>query len=194
MLTATCAMRIRSGLAHVKRADDATAAFTKYMRINHFALDVGMTEQHLLKPVIQLEPTSCGIASVAAIVGVSYSRARAVAHSFGIFADDQNLWSETAHVRKLLRHFGLRVDPAEIAFHSWEALPDPALLSIKWHLENGRPFLALGGVRPAERPAPCPRLKKRSVATGQNRLWPHKAEVVTPRRSHLTIRRKGMTL
>jgi hypothetical protein len=93
-----------------------------------------------MKPVIQLEPTGCGIASVAAIAGVSYSRAKSVANSFGIFADDRNLWSQTAYVRKLLRHFGLRTNSTEIPFHSWEALPDLALLSIKWHLENGRPF------------------------------------------------------
>ena len=93
-----------------------------------------------MKPVLQLEPTGCGIASVAAIAGVSYACAKALANSLGIFADDQLLWSETAHVRKLLRHFGVRARPAEIAFRSWNTLPDLALLSIKWHLENGRPF------------------------------------------------------
>jgi len=93
-----------------------------------------------MKPVIQLEPTGCGIASVAAIAGVSYSQAKSVASSLGIFADDQKLWSETAHVRKLLRHFGLRAAATETPFHSWDALPDRALLSIKWHLEKGRPF------------------------------------------------------
>jgi len=93
-----------------------------------------------MKPVIQLEPTGCGIASVAAIAGVSYSRAKSVANSLGIFADDRKLWSETAYVRKLLRHFGRRANPTEMPFHSWEALPNLALLSIKWHLEKGRPF------------------------------------------------------
>jgi hypothetical protein len=93
-----------------------------------------------MKPVIQLEPTGCGIASVAAIAGVSYSRAKSVANSLGITADDQRLWSETAHVRNLLRHFGLRADSREMPFHSWDALPNLALLSIKWHLEKGRPY------------------------------------------------------
>ena len=93
-----------------------------------------------MKPVIQLEPTGCGIASVAAIAGVSYSHVKSVANSLGITADDQKLWSETAHVRNLLRHFGLRVDSREMLFHSWDALPNLALLSIKWHLEKGRPF------------------------------------------------------
>lgn len=93
-----------------------------------------------MKPVIQLEPTGCGIASVAAIAGVSYPRAKSVANSLGISADDRRLWSETAHVRKLLRHFGLRTGTTEMPFHSWDRLPNLALLSIKWHLENGRPF------------------------------------------------------
>ena len=93
-----------------------------------------------MKPVIQLEPTGCGIASVAAIAGVSYSRAKSVANSLGISADNQELWSETAHVRKLLRHFGLKVGSTEMPFRSWDALPNLALLSVKWHLEKGRPF------------------------------------------------------
>ncbi|MEK7437420.1 MAG: hypothetical protein AAB150_11095 [Pseudomonadota bacterium] len=93
-----------------------------------------------MKPVIQLEPTGCGIASVAAIAGVSYSRAKYVASALDIYADDQRLWSETAHVRKLLRRFGLKADATETPFRSWDALPDLALLSIKWHLERGRPF------------------------------------------------------
>lgn len=93
-----------------------------------------------MKPVIQLEPTGCGIASVAAIAGVSYSHAKAVANSLGIFADDKELWSETAHVRKLLRYFGLRANSTEMPFRSWTELPNLALLSIKWHLEKGRPF------------------------------------------------------
>jgi len=93
-----------------------------------------------MKPVIQLESTGCGIASVAAIAGVSYLKAKSVARSHGIFASDQKLWSETTHVRKLLRHFGLRASPTELPFHSWDGLSDLALLSVKWHREKGRPF------------------------------------------------------
>jgi len=93
-----------------------------------------------MKPVIQLERTGCGIASVAAMAGVTYSQAKSAAASLGIFADDRKLWSETAYVRKLLRHFGLRARPAEVPFRSWDALPDLALLSIKWYRETGRPY------------------------------------------------------
>jgi hypothetical protein len=43
-------------------------------------------------------------------------------------------------VRKLLTYFGIKTGSREIPFCSWEALPDLALLSIKWHLEKGRPY------------------------------------------------------
>ena len=93
-----------------------------------------------MKPVIQLESTGCGIASVAAIARVSYAQAKSLAGSLGIFASDQKLWSETSYVRALLGHYGLRADATEKRFRSWEALPHLALLSIKWHREKGRPF------------------------------------------------------
>lgn len=94
----------------------------------------------LIKPVVQLERTGCGIATVAAVAGVSYRRAQRTANGLGIFASDRRLWSETGHVRRLLREYGLR--PASIArpFRSWNSLPDLALLAIKWHREQGRPF------------------------------------------------------
>ncbi|MBI5024689.1 MAG: hypothetical protein HZC18_06800 [Candidatus Omnitrophica bacterium] len=92
------------------------------------------------KPVIQLERTGCGIASVAAIVGFSYLKMKSIANSLGVFAHDETLWSNPSHVRKLLRRFGVRAGSREIPFRSWETLPDLALLSIKWHLEKGRPY------------------------------------------------------
>ena len=94
----------------------------------------------MIKPVLQREPTGCGIASVAAIVGLSYAQAQAIASSLGISAQDQRLWSATAHVRRLLEHLGVKTGRSELPFRSWESLPDLALLSIKWHLENMRPF------------------------------------------------------
>ena len=93
-----------------------------------------------MKPVVQLELTGCGIASVAAIVGLSYPQAKSIANSLGIFAHDESLWSETAQVRKLLSYFGIKTGSREFPFRSWEALPDLALLSIKWHLEKGRAY------------------------------------------------------
>lgn len=43
-------------------------------------------------------------------------------------------------MRKLLLHFGLKANSTQIPFRSWHALPNLALLSTKWHLEEGRPF------------------------------------------------------
>ena len=88
---------------------------------------------------MQLEPTGCGIASVAAIAGLSYRKAKAIANSLGIHAHDKTLWSDTSHVQRLLRHLGFAGSSRE-PFRSWNALPDLALLSVKWHIEQGRPY------------------------------------------------------
>jgi len=93
-----------------------------------------------LKPVIQLDSTGCGIASVEAIAGVSYSEAKSVAESLGISVSDPTVWSETHHVRNLVRHLALKAESPETPFQSREGLPELALLSIKWRREKGRPF------------------------------------------------------
>lgn len=93
-----------------------------------------------MKPVVQLERTGCGIASVAALAGVSYRQAQRVANRLGIVADDLKLWSETGYVRRLLTEYGIRLARTAISFTSWEALPDCALLAVKWHKERGCPF------------------------------------------------------
>ena len=92
-----------------------------------------------MKPVIQTEETGCGIASVAAIAGVSYAGAKKLANSVGIFAQDEKLWSETPHVRRLLGEYGFRAKIGELPFRSWRSLPDLALLAIKWHVEKNKP-------------------------------------------------------
>lgn len=93
-----------------------------------------------MNPVVQLERTGCGIASVAAIMGLSYREVQQTAESLGIIAHDRMLLSETTYVRALLNHFGAKTPLGEIPFSSWEDLPDLALLSVKWHLEKGIPF------------------------------------------------------
>lgn len=93
-----------------------------------------------MKPVVQLERTGCGIASVAALAGVSYRQAQYVANRLDIFADDPKLWSETGYVRRLLTEYGIRSARTEMSFTSWEALPDLALLAVKWHKERDRAF------------------------------------------------------
>src|SRR5688572_22496265 len=94
----------------------------------------------VMKPVVQLERTGCGIASVAALAGVSYREMQRVANRLGIAADDPRLWSETGYVRRLLKEHGLRSASAEVPFSSWESLPDLALLAIKWHRDRGRSY------------------------------------------------------
>ena len=91
-----------------------------------------------MKPVVQLERTGCGIASMATLAGVSYAQAKRVANRLGIFAEDPRLWSETDHVRRLLKEHGFRSTRIEVPFTSWEALPNLALLAIKWHEDGGR--------------------------------------------------------
>lgn len=93
-----------------------------------------------MNPVTQEEISGCGIASVAALAGVTYRQAQAVANQLGIHAEDTRLWSDTRYVRTLLTHYGLRASPNEIPFRSWESLPALALLATKWHLEQGRPY------------------------------------------------------
>ncbi|TGG95796.1 hypothetical protein E4656_05145 [Natronospirillum operosum] len=94
----------------------------------------------MTNPVIQEETTGCGIASVANILGKTYSEMKAIANAMGIHADDQSLWSDTRHVRQMLAWAGIETSPTEIPFASWRELPDLALLSIKHHQENGKDF------------------------------------------------------
>ncbi len=93
-----------------------------------------------MKPVVQLERTGCGIASVATLAGVSYAHAKRAANRLGISADDPRLWSDPQPVRDLLKHFRLRAGSGEIPFVSWAAVPEVALLAIKWHREKSRGF------------------------------------------------------
>ncbi len=92
-----------------------------------------------MKPVVQLERTGCGIASVAALAGVSYKSAQRSARRLGIVASDARLWSNTGHVRGLLERYGLNAHRGEAPFVSWSALPARALLAIKWRRDRGGP-------------------------------------------------------
>ena len=93
-----------------------------------------------MKPVIQEALSGCGIAAVAALAAVSYQQVRRQAAALNILAEDRKLWSDTTYVRRLLSAYDLRAAPDEIPFSDWQALPDRALLAIKWHRENGIPF------------------------------------------------------
>lgn len=92
-----------------------------------------------LSPVVQLDRTGCGVASVAAIVGQSYATVKRRAASLDIIVTDPRLWSDPRLVQTLLLSYGVRVAQRPRPFRSWASLPDYALLAIKWHLEGGRP-------------------------------------------------------
>jgi len=94
----------------------------------------------MIKAVVQDEPTGCGIASVANILGKTYSEMKIVANTMNIHASDKSLWSETHHVRRMLSEAGAALSEKEIPFESWEKSPERALLSIKHHQEDGRNF------------------------------------------------------
>ena len=94
----------------------------------------------MLKPVVQEEATGCAIASVANILGKSYSEMQAAANAMGIHASDKSLWSDTQYVRRMLSSAGVKTCADETPFETWEALPDLALLSIKHHQEEGKKF------------------------------------------------------
>lgn len=93
-----------------------------------------------MKPVIQEDVTGCGIASVAALAGVTYKEVKAVASQLGIEVGDSRLWSDTTLVRNLLNHYGIQADPQEKPFRSWNTLPPLALLATKWHRKDKQAF------------------------------------------------------
>src|SRR3546814_14708040 len=75
------------------------------MRISDWSSDVCSSDLE--------EAAGCGIASVAALAGMSYQQARVAAAKLGIFAADPKLWSQTAPVRSLLAHFDLHAAPRD---------------------------------------------------------------------------------
>jgi len=93
-----------------------------------------------MKPIVQLERTGCGIAAVATLAGASYRETQRLADRLGISADDSMLWSGTRYVRRMLLEYEIQSASTEVPFTSWEALPDLALLAVKWHKERGRAF------------------------------------------------------
>ena len=73
----------------------------------------------MLKPVVQEETTGCGIASVANILGKTYSEMKAIANVMGIHTSDKSLWSDIQYVRRMLSCAGVETSSSEIPFESW---------------------------------------------------------------------------
>lgn len=102
--------------------------------------DMKSTNLMSLNPIRQDEQTGCGIASVANTLGLSYQEVKVQANQLGIFADDTKLFSNTGYVRTLLAQYKIKTHTKELPFTSWEALPDLALLAIKYYEEAGKGF------------------------------------------------------
>ncbi|OOH71863.1 hypothetical protein [Leptospirillum ferriphilum] len=92
-----------------------------------------------MNPVVQLDRTGCAIASVAAMMGMSYPDMKSLARSLGVTPEDNALWTSTSSIRTLLAHVGVKAGPEELPFTTWERLPDLALLAIKWKIQDGNP-------------------------------------------------------
>ena len=93
-----------------------------------------------MKTAIQEEISGCGIAAVATILCKSYPEMKAITNAMGIYADDPTLWSDTQYVRQMLTRHGVETSVDERPFESWEALPNLALLAIKYHQQEGKSF------------------------------------------------------
>lgn len=92
-----------------------------------------------MNPVVQQDRTGCGLASVAALARRDYAAVKRAAARLGIVVTDPQLWHDPRPVRRLLAHYRLPAGRAEETFQSWDALPDLALLAIKWHREPAGP-------------------------------------------------------
>ena len=93
----------------------------------------------MLKPVIQEDITGCAIATAATLARISYEEAKKSADSLNINIHNPTLWSSTQNMRRLLAELDINVNDKEHPFTTWDALPNRAILAIKWHLEKGIP-------------------------------------------------------
>jgi len=78
-----------------------------------------------MKAIVQEEETGCGLACVAMLAGESYQTVREAAAGRGIYAGDDALYSDTAYVRRLLAHYGIKAAPEETPFAAPGAEPGP---------------------------------------------------------------------
>jgi len=93
-----------------------------------------------LPPVIQLDATGCALATIATLARKPYLDIKQRAAALGIHPEDQSLWSETGYFYRLAKDQGIQLAEQPTPFTDWESLPDLAVLSIKWHQVNDRPF------------------------------------------------------
>jgi hypothetical protein len=92
-----------------------------------------------MEPVIQEDPSGCGIASAAALAGMEYQAMKLIAAGLGVVPEDGALWSSTGPMLKLLSSVGLSLSLPPAPFVDWASLPSPCLLAIKWRVERRGP-------------------------------------------------------
>jgi len=130
-----------------------------------------------MKPVLQREPTGCGIASVATLAGVTYRHAQRAADQFGISVQDDRLWSDTAYVRTLLRHYGIRASDQDRAV----SLLGHCRIS-RFLRSNGAwrviELFGIGGVLAWAAWRGCVRSQAEPSHTSTYGFWSYEAEVV----------------
>ena len=85
------------------------------------------------QPVVQKHPTGCGIAAAACLCQCSYEEMQKIAHAMQIYETDQSLWSDQQLVRRLVASRGISLTHETVEFTDWQALPDLALLALKYH-------------------------------------------------------------
>jgi ABC-type bacteriocin/lantibiotic exporter with double-glycine peptidase domain len=95
-------------------------------------------ERNKMKIIVQEDSTGCGIACAAMLAGKSYMAAKKRAKSLGIFVEDENLYSDTLHLKQLLKSYNITIGKKKIPFKDWELLPLVAILAIKYK-ENQSP-------------------------------------------------------
>jgi ABC-type bacteriocin/lantibiotic exporter with double-glycine peptidase domain len=96
-------------------------------------------ERKNMKVIVQEDPTGCGIACAAMLAGKSYQAAKKQARSLGIFIEDENLYSDTRHLRQLLESYNVRISKKKILFKNWALLPPLAILAIKYNGNQNPP-------------------------------------------------------
>ncbi len=148
----------------------------------------------MLKPVVQLDRTGCGIASAAAIAGLSYSNAKAVADSIGIAVHDTTVWSDTALVRRLLEHVGVRTGGPAHPVSVLAGVARSGAAGDQVAQGAGPALLALGRLRPPARQSRRAGFEARASHESPYGLRTHETQVVHPgdteARTHPTASRR----
>lgn len=128
-----------------------------------------------MKPVLQREPTGCGIASVATLARVTYKHAQHAADQFGISTKDDRLeYRLRPHAASPLRHSCVQ---SRTAFSFLENVAGSRAFGDQMARAAWSGFLALGGVLARTAWCRCAPSKAGASHTSTYGFWSHEAEV-----------------